>query len=158
MAENKAYSKVGEDTNQFKLSGIVRFSIKSLTTNKAKKPFVSFLLTQYRNAGPVGQQKEYSKTFQVLVFDEKLVDVLRVVDQQIRVNVFGNLGIKVEQVGNRRVSTPTLIATNVTIEQYLGIPFQTTGKPTASADVPKPKAKSLDEEIKILEENDDLPF
>jgi hypothetical protein len=158
MAENKAFSKVGEDTNQFKLSGIVRFSIKSLTTNKAKKPFVSFLLTQYRLAGQVGQQKEFTKTFQILVFDEKLVDTLRVIDQQIRVNLYGNLGIKVEQVGNRRVSKPTLIATNVQIEQYLGIPFQTTGKPTASADVPKPKTKSIDEEIKALDEADDLPF
>lgn len=158
MAENKAFSKVGEDINQFKLGGIVRFSINSLTTNKAKKPFVSFLLTQYRMAGQVGQQKEYRKTFQVLVFDEKLVDMLRVIDQQIRVNVFGNIGIKVEQVGNRRVSKPTLIATNVQIEQYLNIPFQTTGKPTPSDDIPKAKAKSIDEEIKALDEADDLPF
>ena len=34
--ENKAYSKVGDDINQFKLNGLVRFSFKSLTTNKAK--------------------------------------------------------------------------------------------------------------------------
>lgn len=156
--ENKAFSKVGESLNQFKLSGFVRFSIKALTTNKAKKPFVSFLLTQYRMAGPVGQQKEYSKTFQILVFDDKLVDMLRVIDQQLRVSVFGNIGIKVEQVGTRRVSTPTLIATDVTIEQYLQIPFQTTGKPQSNEKPVANKETVIDEEIARLEANDDLPF
>jgi hypothetical protein len=156
--ENKAYSKVGDDINQFKLNGIVRFSFKSLTTNKAKKPFISFLLTQYRMAGKVGEQKEFSKTFQVLVFDDKLVDMLRVIDQQVRVEVFGNIGIKVEQVGARRVSTPTLIATSVTIADYLGIPFQETGKPQPSkVFTPQPQS-SLDKEIAKLEETDDLPF
>lgn len=153
--ENKAFSKVGEDTNQFKLSGIVRFSIKALTTNKSKKPFVSFLLTQYRKAGPVGQQRDFSKTFQILVFDEALVDMLRVVDTQIRVSVFGNLGIKVEQQGARRVSIPTLIATNVSIEQNLGIPFQTTGKPEGAVSgkgtIPNKQSVS-DEELDRLEQ------
>lgn len=158
MAENKAYSKVGDDINQFKLNGLVRFSFKSLTTNKAKKPFISFLLTQYRMAGKVGEQKEFSKTFQVLVFDDKLVDMLRVIDQQVRVEVFGNIGIKVEQVGARRVSTPTLIATSVNVVEYLNIPFQETGKP-APQKVFTPKAATpLDKEIAKLEETDDLPF
>ena len=157
--ENKAYSKVGDDINQFKLNGIVRFSFKSLTTNKAKKPFISFLLTQYRMAGKVGEQKEFSKTFQVLVFDEKLVDMLRVIDQQVRVEVFGNIGIKVEQVGARRVSTPTLIATSVNVVEHLAIPFQETGKPQPSkVFAPKQATTTLDKEIAKLEETDDLPF
>ena len=158
MAENKAFSKVGDDVNQFKLNGLVRFSFKSLTTNKAKKPFISFLLTQYRMAGKVGEQKEFSKTFQILVFDEKVVDVLRVIDQQCRVEVFGNIGIKVDQVGARRVSVATLIATSVNVVEYLNIPFQETGKPAPKAVfTPKP-TNALDVEIAKLEEADDLPF
>jgi hypothetical protein len=158
MAENKAYSKVGDDINQFKLNGLVRFSFKSLTTNKAKKPFISFLLTQYRMAGKVGEQKEFSKTFQVLVFDDKLVDMLRVIDQQVRVEVFGNIGIKVEQVGARRVSTPTLIATSVNVVEFLAIPFQETGKPAPQKVFTPKVASPLDKEIAKLEETDDLPF
>ena len=163
MAENKAYSKVGDDVNQFKLNGLVRFSFKSLTTNKAKKPFISFLLTQYRMAGKVGEQKEFSKTFQILVFDEKLVDMLRVIDQQVRVEVFGNIGIKVDQVGARRVSVPTLIATSVNVVEYLAIPFQETGKPAPKSPFVAPKVSGnkvsdLDKEIAKLEEADDLPF
>ena len=158
MAENKAFSKVGDDVNQFKLNGLVRFSFKSLTTNKAKKPFISFLLTQYRMAGKVGEQKEFSKTFQILVFDEKVVDMLRVIDQQCRVEVFGNIGIKVDQVGARRVSVATLIATSVNVVEYLNIPFQETGKPAPKAVFnPKP-TNALDVEIAKLEEADDLPF
>lgn len=158
MAENKAFSKVGDDVNQFKLNGLVRFSFKSLTTNKAKKPFISFLLTQYRMAGKVGEQKEFSKTFQILVFDEKVVDMLRVIDQQCRVEVFGNIGIKVDQVGARRVSVATLIATSVNVVEYLNIPFQETGKPAPKAVfTPKP-TNALDVEIAKLEEADDLPF
>lgn len=156
--ENKAYSKVGDDVNQFKLNGLVRFSFKSLTTNKAKKPFISFLLTQYRMAGKVGEQKEFSKTFQILVFDEKLVDMLRVIDQQCRVEVFGNIGIKVDQVGARRVSVATLIATSVGVVEYLAIPFQETGKPQPqTVFAPKPNNK-VDQDIVKLEETDDLPF
>jgi hypothetical protein len=109
-------------------------------------------------AGKVGEQKEFSKTFQVLVFDDKLVDMLRVIDQQVRVEVFGNIGIKVEQVGARRVSTPTLIATSVNVVEHLGIAFQETGKPQPSkVFTPKPES-SLDKEIAKLEETDDLPF
>lgn len=159
MEENKAYSKVGDDVNQFKLNGLVRFSFKSLTTNKAKKPFISFLLTQYRMAGKVGEQKEFSKTFQILVFDEKLVDMLRVIDQQCRVEVFGNIGIKVDQVGARRVSVATLIATSVSVVEYLAIPFQETGKPAPkTVFAPKEVDTKLDQEIAKLEEADDLPF
>jgi hypothetical protein len=151
MAENKAFSKVGDDVNQFKLNGLVRFSFKSLTTNKAKKPFISFLLTQYRMAGKVGEQKEFSKTFQVLVFDEKIVDTLRVIDQQVRVEVFGNIGIKVEQNGMRRVSVPTLIATSVVVSEYLNTPFQETGKPAPK--VSNNLGNPSDEEIKQLEKS-----
>jgi hypothetical protein len=159
MAENKAYSKVGDDVNQFKLNGLVRFSFKSLTTNKTKKPFISFLLTQYRMAGKVGEQKEFSKTFQILVFDEKVVDMLRVIDQQCRVEVFGNIGIKVDQVGARRVSVATLIATSVNVVEYLNIPFQETGKPAPKAVfISREPATKLDTEIAKLEEADDLPF
>lgn len=156
---NKEYSKVGEEINKFSLSGFVRYSIKSLTTTKEKKPFVSFLLTQYREAGDPKNLKKFSKTFQILVFDEKLVDMLRVIDQQIKVEVFGNLGIKVEQVGSYKKSYPTLIATQVSIQQDLGIPFQESGKPDGAThgknyETYKPKATADDvddNEIKELE-------
>jgi hypothetical protein len=93
------------------------------------------------------------------VFDDKLVDMLRVIDQQVRVEVFGNIGIKVEQVGARRVSTPTLIATSVNVVEHLATPFQETGKPQPSkVFTPKQATTTLDKEIAKLEETDDLPF
>lgn len=156
---DKQYSKVGEELNKFSLSGFVRYSIKNLTTTDKKKPFVSFLLTQYREAGDPKNLKKFSKTFQILVFDEKLVDMLRVIDQQIKVEVFGNIGIKVEQVGAYKKAVPTLIATQVTITQDLGIPFQVSGKPdgaTTGKNYETYKAKANtgdvdDAEIKALE-------
>lgn len=179
--ENKAYSKVGEEVNKFSLSGFVRYPILSLTSTKDKKPFVSFLITQYREAGDPSNRKKFSKTFQVVVFDEGLVDKLRVIDQQFKVEVYGNLGIRVEQVGAYRKSVPTLIATSVSITQELGIPFQQKGKPEGAESgigtTTNPyKKPNIDEEIETLEKgfkkveakksnapvleaaDDDLPF
>jgi hypothetical protein len=91
----------------------------------------------------------------VLVFDDKLVDMLRVIDQQVRVEVFGNIGIKVEQVGARRVSTPTLIATSVNVVEHLGIAFQETGKPAPKTPfISKGGSNGVDEdELTQLEKN-----
>jgi hypothetical protein len=162
----KTYSKVGEDTNKFSLGGYVRYSIKNLTTKEKKTPFVTFLLTQYREAGEAKNLRKFSKTFQILVFEPALVDMLRVIDRQIRVEVFGNLGIKVEKVGAFTKSYPTLIATKVDIVQDLGIPFQEKGKPEGAEhgkyyQQPKVKTKQEidEEELKKLEAQvDELPF
>jgi hypothetical protein len=113
------------------------------------------------------------------VFDEKIVDTLRVIDQQVRVEVFGNIGIKVEQNGARRVSVPTLIATSVVVSEYLNTPFQETGKPapkvsnnlgnpseeeikqlekSLKAFEDKKKNKPSNQPVVSVEDSDDLPF
>jgi hypothetical protein len=153
MAEkNYAYSKVGNETNLFRLSGYVRFPINSLTTTKDKKPFVSLLITQYRMAGTPGNQKEFSKTFQVLCFDEQLVDKFRAISEQVRVEVYGNVGVKVSTYAGKNISSASLIATDIQILETLGIPFERSGKPKPLGQAIKERdEKVMDDEIKVLE-------
>jgi hypothetical protein len=175
---NQAFSKVGLETNKFHLGGFVRYPIRNNTTKDKKKPFVSFLITQYREAGKVGELKTFSKSFQVMVFDEKLVDMLRVIDQQIRVEVSGNIGISKGQ--NDKYPVPSFVATEVTITEHLGIPFQLKGQPEGAGHgknyKPRTPLSELEQKLQEqeaqlkakraneatapinLEEDEDLPF
>lgn len=164
MSEVKNNPKIGKEKNFFVLTGLVPYAPNRLTTTAKKKPFVSLLLEQTREAGP--DYKEYKRYFQVLVFDEKIVDYLTTLSQQVRVEVTGNITIKAEQMGKRRISYNKLIALDVKVIEETGEMFRAKKSESFANKTEeerqvldyKPAAKPTNEPVLVKDQDEDLPF
>jgi hypothetical protein len=163
MAQQPNNPKIGREKNFFVMSGTIIYPIKRLTTTAKKLPFVSFLIEQTREAG--SDYKEFSRKFQVMTFDSALVDKLTLLDQQVKVEVTGNISTMVQNFGSQRITMNKLIALDVKILEELNIPFKELGE--------KREKTRLEKDIELVEgkskpvaqpknlqkvDDEDLPF
>jgi ribosomal protein S10 len=156
--------KIGKDKNFFVMTGLIPYAPNRLTTTAKKKPFVSMLLEQTREAG--ADYKEFKRYFQILVFDEKIVDYLTTLSQQVKVEVTGNITIKAEQLGKRRVSYNKLIALDVKVIEETGEAFRAKKSESVANKTEeerqvldyKPVAKPSNQPVLVKDEDQDLPF
>lgn len=163
MSEIKNNPKVGKEKNYFVMTGTIAYPVNRLTTSVKMKPYVTFLLEQKREAG--ADYKEYSRYFQVLCFEEGIVDLLTTLSNQVRVEVTGNITIQAKQQGKFRVSLNKLIALDVKITEDLNIPFKskksadTANKTEEEQKVFAKPAQPKPSNVPVLETaDDDLPF
>ena len=122
--------KVGIEKNFFVMSGLIKYRPSVLSTKADKKPFASFLLLQTRQAG--ANYKEFTRYYQVMAFDQKVIDTIMSLYGEVRVEIKGNISIDVqtyERFGKaQRVSMSKLIATELTILEETGNTFTLTKK------------------------------
>ena len=122
--------KVGIEKNFFVMSGVIKYRPSVLSTKADKKPFASFLLLQTRQAG--ANYKEFTRYYQVMAFDQKVIDTIMSLYGEVRVEIKGNISIDVqtyERFGKaQRVSMSKLIATELTILEETGNTFTLTKK------------------------------
>jgi hypothetical protein len=122
--------KVGIEKNFFVMSGVIKYRPSVLSTKADKKPFASFLLLQTRQAG--ANYKEFTRYYQVMAFDQKVIDSIMSLYGEVRVEIKGNISIDVqtyERFGKaQRVSMSKLIATELTILEETGNTFTLTKK------------------------------
>jgi hypothetical protein len=122
--------KVGIEKNFFVMTGLIKYRPSVLSTKADKKPFASFLLLQTRQAG--ANYKEFTRYYQVMAFDQKVIDTIMSLYGEVRVEIKGNISIDVqtyERFGkSQRVSMSKLIATELTILEETGNTFTLTKK------------------------------
>jgi len=163
MSETKNNPKVGKEKNFFVMTGTIPYAPTRLTTTAKKKPFVSFLLEQTREAG--ADYKEYKRYFQILVFDDNAVDFLTTLDRQVKVEVSGNITIQAKLQGKYRVSFNKLIALKVEVLEQTEEPFRAKKSEAVANKTDEEKnvfyKKPVEVKSNIAPEvvaDDDLPF
>lgn len=130
--------KIGLEKNFFVMSGVIKYRPSVLATKADKKPFATFLLLQTRQAG--ADYKEFTRFYQVMAFDQKVIDTIMSLFGEVRVEIKGNISIDVqtyERFGKpQRVSMSKLIATEMTIVEETGNTFTLTKKEQATQGTP----------------------
>lgn len=130
--------KIGLEKNFFVMSGLIKYRPSVLATKADKKPFATFLLLQTRQAG--ADYKEFTRFYQVMAFDQKVIDTIMSLFGEVRVEIKGNISIDVqtyERFGKpQRVSMSKLIATEMTIVEETGNTFTLTKKEQATQGTP----------------------
>jgi hypothetical protein len=130
--------KIGLEKNFFVMSGLIKYRPSVLATKADKKPFATFLLLQTRQAG--ADYKEFTRYYQVMAFDQKVLDTIMSLFGEVKVEIKGNISIDVqtyERFGKpQRVSMSKLIATEIVILEETGNTFTLTKKEQASQGVP----------------------
>ena len=130
--------KIGLEKNFFVMSGLIKYRPSVLATKADKKPFATFLLLQTRQAG--ADYKEFTRFYQVMAFDQKIIDTIMGLFGEVRVEIKGNISIDVqtyERFGKpQRVSMSKLIATEMTVVEETGNTFTLTKKEQAQQGVP----------------------
>jgi hypothetical protein len=170
MAE-KNNPKVGLEKNYFIMTGTVSYRPQIYTTNKAKKPMASFIISQTREAG--ANYETYTRKYNILSFDDAIISSLMSLISQAKVEIKGNITVRSENTPMGMKTEVKLIATELTIVQELEEQFTLTKKEKIllernQVEVPKTPyqlrkeklGEILENEVKpaVEAEDEDLPF
>jgi hypothetical protein len=169
MAEQvKNNPKVGFEKNFFMMTGTIEYRPNILATKADKKPMASILLSQTRQAG--ANYEEYTRRFQVISFDQKVIDLLMSLYGKVKVEFRGNISLNVETFERygkpQRVSMARLVATDMVILEDLNEQFTLTRKekgeqqdsseapikPTTKVSEPPPSPKAIEALVKAVDE------